>query len=43
MSNPTNGKGSKPRPVEDKKKFEDNWDRIFKKPKPEDKKKNDTK
>ena len=31
------GKGSKPRPVEDKKKFEDNWDKIFKKPKPENK------
>ena len=23
------GKGSKQRPIEDKKKFEDNWDRIF--------------
>jgi hypothetical protein len=23
------GKGSKPRPIEDKKKFEDNWDAIF--------------
>jgi len=23
------GKGSKARPVEDKKKFEDNWDQIF--------------
>jgi hypothetical protein len=31
------GKGSKPRPIEDKKQFEDNWDRIFKKPKPQDK------
>ena len=23
------GKGSKPRPMEDRKKFEDNWDKIF--------------
>lgn len=23
------GKGSKPRPISDRKKFEDNWDRIF--------------
>lgn len=23
------GKGSKPRPIEDRKKFEDNWDAIF--------------
>ena len=23
------GKGSKPRPIEDKKRFEDNWDAIF--------------
>ena len=23
------GKGSKPRPIQDKKKFEDNWDKIF--------------
>ncbi len=23
------GKGSKPRPIEDKKQFEDNWNRIF--------------
>ena len=35
------GKGSKPRPMEDRKKFEDNWDKIFGKkekqnvPKPE--------
>jgi len=29
------GKGSKPRPIEDKKQFEDNWDKIFKK-KPKD-------
>lgn len=28
------GKGDKPRPVPDRKKFEDNWDAIFKK-KPE--------
>jgi hypothetical protein len=35
------GKGSKPRPVADKKQFEDNWDKIFKKPKPE--KQDDTK
>jgi hypothetical protein len=33
-------KGSKQRPVEDKKKFESEWDRIFNKPqdKPKDKK-----
>ena len=32
------GKGSKPRPIEDKKQFEDNWDKIFgKKPKEEPK------
>jgi hypothetical protein len=35
------GKGSKPRPITDKKQFEDNWDKIFKKPKPE--KQDDTK
>jgi hypothetical protein len=35
------GKGSKPRPITDKKQFEDNWDRIFNKPKPE--KQHDTK
>ena len=29
------GKGSKPRPIPDRKQFEDNWDRIFRKPKPE--------
>lgn len=23
------GKGSKPRPIEDRKKFEDNWEKIF--------------
>ena len=32
------GKGSKPRPV-DKKKFDDNWERIFGKKKEEEKKK----
>ena len=26
------GKGSAPRPIEDRKKFEDNWDAIFAKP-----------
>jgi hypothetical protein len=30
------GKGSKPRPVEDRKQFEDNWDKIFRN-KPQDK------
>lgn len=35
------GKGSKPRPIPDRKQFEDNWDKIFKKPKPE--KPNDSK
>lgn len=29
------GKGSKPRPIPDRKQFEDNWDQIFRKPKPE--------
>lgn len=29
------GKGDKPRPIPDRKKFEDNWDAIFKK-KPEE-------
>jgi len=24
------GKGSKPRPIKDRKQFNDNWDRIFK-------------
>jgi len=23
------GKGSKPRPIQDRKQFEDNWDKIF--------------
>lgn len=27
------GKGSTPRPIPDRKKFEENWDRIFGKPK----------
>jgi hypothetical protein len=26
------GKGSKPRPIPNKEKFESNWDKIFKKP-----------
>jgi hypothetical protein len=30
-----NGKGDKPRPIPDRKKFEDNWDRIFNKKKQE--------
>jgi hypothetical protein len=31
------GKGSAPRPIPDRKKFEENWDKIFKpKPKKED-------
>jgi len=29
MSSWEGGKGSKPRPVSDRKKFEDNWDAIF--------------
>jgi len=33
MSNWHGGKGSKPRPVSDRKKFEDNWDAIFNKKK----------
>lgn len=34
------GKGSAPRPIPDRKKFEDNWDKIFnKKPKEDDKSK----
>lgn len=33
-----NGKGDKPRPIQvDKKTFDKNWDRIFKKPKNEKK------
>lgn len=35
MSSWHGGKGSKPRPVEDRKQFEDNWDKIFPK-KPQD-------
>lgn len=31
MSSWHGGKGSKPRPVDNQKKFDDNWDRIFKK------------
>jgi len=42
MSNPTGGKGSKPRPIPDRKQFEDNWDKIFKK-KPQDKQDDTTK
>jgi hypothetical protein len=34
------GKGSKPRPIEDKKQFENNWDKIFgKKPEKQDERK----
>lgn len=29
MGENTGGKGSKPRPIPDRKSFEDNWDRIF--------------
>lgn len=29
MSENTGGKGSKPRPIPDRKSFEDNWDLIF--------------
>jgi hypothetical protein len=36
------GKGSKPRPIKDKKKFEDNWDKIFA-PKPKKDTPNDRK
>ncbi len=36
MSNPTGGKGSKPRPIPDRKQFEDNWDRIFKPKQPKE-------
>lgn len=31
MSSWHGGKGSKPRPVDNQKKFDDNWDRIFNK------------
>ena len=30
------GKGDRPRPIPDRKKFEKNWDAIFKKPKDKD-------
>jgi hypothetical protein len=33
MSSWQGGKGSKPRPVSDRKKFDDNWDAIFNKKK----------
>lgn len=36
------GKGSKPRPVRDRKTFEDNWDKIFA-PRPKKDRPNDTK
>jgi len=37
------GKGSKPRPIPDRKKFEENWDTIFKpKPKKEEKSESST-
>ena len=36
------GKGSKPRPIEDKKKFEDNWDKIFGSKEKQDAKDNDS-
>ena len=39
MSKWHGGKGSKPRPISDRKQFEDNWDKIFgkkeEKPKPD--------
>ena len=35
--NPRNGKGSKPRPITDRKKFNENWDKIFGKKKERDK------
>lgn len=37
------GKGSAPRPIPDREKFESNWDLIFKKPKeqPKEKENND--
>jgi hypothetical protein len=30
------GKGSKPRPIKNRKKFEENWDKIFSKKKDEE-------
>lgn len=39
MAMSSSGKGSDPRPFTDRKKFEENWDKIFgNKPKKEDKK-----
>ena len=44
MSSWHGGKGSKPRPYSvDKKKFDDNWDRIFGKKDQKDEKKDSTK
>jgi hypothetical protein len=43
MSNWHGGKGSKPRPVSDKKKFDDNWDAIFNKNKDDSKTKEEVK
>jgi hypothetical protein len=31
MSNPTGGKGSKPRPIPNPEQFRSNWDQVFKK------------
>ena len=31
MSNPTGGKGSRPRPIPNPEQFRSNWDQIFKK------------
>lgn len=41
MAETTGGKGSKPRPIPDRKTFEENWDRIFgdKKEKPNENRK----
>jgi hypothetical protein len=38
MSSWKGGKGSKPRPISDRKKFDDNWDAIFNKKKQDDSK-----
>jgi hypothetical protein len=35
-----NGKGDKPRPINDREKFESNWDNIFKKKKEENERNN---
>lgn len=43
MSTWHGGKGSKPRPVSDKKKFDDNWDAIFNKKKDDSKTKEEVK